>query len=190
MPHYLRSGAAVGGRMAARSPAGVWEVVGILAAVIPCGVLAGLYFATSDMLFLFACLGMATVALGLVLTRNLGRLRLSWRRGRGLQAQAAGINTAGEDAARTAVSAGQETLGAMGASLRRTFTVRILKLLGIVGWFIAWAVLVSFHLKVVENANIGGLVILVAIGGFSPVLIYFGLEGGVKKLGKRMRDDP
>jgi hypothetical protein len=181
MPHYLRSEAALGRRMASRSPAGVWEVVGILAAVIPCGVLAGLYFATSDILFLLACFGFATVAVGLVLTRNLGKLRLPRRGER--QGGAAGETT------RNALGAGTEKLGAMGASLRRTFSIRILKLLGLVLWFIVWAVLVSLHLKVVENANVGGLVILVAIGAFSPILIYFGLEGGVRKLSKRMRDD-
>ena len=176
------------GQLASRNPAGVWEVVGILAAVVPCGVLAGLYFATADILFLVACFAFATVAVGLVLTRNLGKLRLPRREG-GIRPRGEAPDGAAEDAARKAVSAGRETLGAVGASLRRTFTLRVLKLLGLVVWFIAWAVLISLHLKVVENPNIGGLVMLVAIGAFSPILIYYGLEGGVKKLGRRMQDD-
>lgn len=188
MAHYLRSEAALSGRVAARNPAGIWEVVGILAAVVPCGILAGLYFATTDILFLIACFGFATVAVGLVLTRSLGKLRLP-RREAGIRQRGEEPGGAAEDAARKAASAGREKLDAVGASLRRTFTLRVLKLLGFVAWFVAWAVLISLHLKVVENPNIGGLVILVAIGAFSPILIYFGLESGVKKLSKRIGDD-
>jgi len=179
MAHYLRNGPAMSGRATARMT-GVWEVVGILAAVIPCGVLAGLYFATNDILFLFACFGLAIVAVGLVLTRNIGQLRLPRRREGGATDGAA---------AGKAASAGREKLEAVGASLRRTFTLRILKLLGLVFWFVAWAILISLHVKVVENPNIGGLIMLVTIGAFSPILIYFGLEGGIKKLSKRIQDD-
>ena len=80
MSHYLRSGAAASNRGVARS-GGVWEVVGILGAVIPCGILAGLYLATEDILFLMACFGFAIVAFGLVFARNLGSLSLLRRRG-------------------------------------------------------------------------------------------------------------
>lgn len=161
-------------------PSGVWEVVGVLAAVVPCGVLAGLYLATGDMLFLLACFGLAIVAVGLVFTRNLGALSLKRRRRAGGAVGAA---------AGKAVDAGREKLGAVGASFRRTFTVRILKLLGLVSWFVAWAVLVSLHLKVNEDPNVAGLVIWIAVGAFSPLFIYYGLESGVKKLSSRMRDD-
>lgn len=177
MSHYLRSGAAASNRGVARS-GGVWEVVGILGAVIPCGILAGLYLATEDILFLMACFGFAIVALGLVFARNPGNLSLLRRRGGTVDA-----------AASKAVSASREKLGAVGASLRRRFTIRILKLLGLVLWFVAWGVVVTLHLKVVQNPNLVGIVMLVAIGAFSPVFIYFGLEAGVKKLSTRVRDD-
>ena len=44
----------------------------------------------------------------------------------------------------------------------------------------------ALYARVFEGANIGALVMLVAVGGFSPVVIYFGLEGGIKKLTGRM----
>jgi hypothetical protein len=163
-------------------PNGVWEVVGVLAAVVPCGVLAGLYLATEDMLFLLACFGLAVIAVGLVFARNLGNISMSRRRSVGGLPGAA-------SASGKAMSAGRKKLDEIGASFRRTFTVRILKLLGLVSWFVAWAVLVSIHLRVIENPNVIGLVIWVAVGAFSPIFIYFGLETGVKKLGNRMRDD-
>jgi hypothetical protein len=161
-------------------PNGVWEVVGVLAAVVPCGVLAGLYLATEDVLFLLACFGLAVIAVGLVFARNLGSISIPRRRSvGGLPGAATG----------KAMGAGRRKLGEIGATFRRTFTVRVLKLLGLVSWFVAWAVLVSIHLRVIENPNVIGLVIWVAVGAFSPIFIYFGLETGVKKLGNRMRDD-
>lgn len=175
MSHYLRSGSAASHRGIARS-GGVWEVVAILGAVIPCGILAGLYLATEDVLFLAACFGFAAVAAGLVFARNFRNLSLPRWRGR-----------AADDTASKAVAVGREKLDVVGTSLRRTFTIRILKLLGLVLWFIAWAVLVSLHLKVVQNPNIGGIVMLVAIGAFSPIFIYLGLETGVQKLSNRTR---
>lgn len=177
MSHYLRSGAAASNRGVARS-GGVWEVIGILGAVIPCGILAGLYLATEDILFLLACFGFAIVVFGIVFARNLGSFSLLRRRGGAV-----------DTAASKAVGAGREKLGAVGESLRRRFTVRILKLLGLVLWFVAWGVVVSIHLKVVQNPNVVGIVMLVAIGAFSPVFIYFVLEAGVKKLSTRVRDD-
>jgi hypothetical protein len=178
MSHYLRSGSAASNRGVARS-GGVWEVIGILGAVIPCGILAGLYLATEDILFLLACFGFALGAFGFIFARNLGSLSLQLRR------RAGPVDVA----ASKAVSAGREKLGAVGESFRRRFTIRILKLLGLVLWFVAWAVVVTLHLKIVQNPNIVGIVMLVAIGAFSPIFIYFGLEAGVKKLSTRIRDE-
>jgi len=177
MSHYLRSGTALASRGAARQ-SGVWEVVGILAAVIPCGILAGLYLATGDLLFLVACCGFAVIATGIVFARNLGRMAPSrWRR------------SSEEGEVNKAVDATRRKMAEAGGALRRTFTLRILKLLGLVAWLIAWSVLASLYSKIVENANMAMLVILVAFGGLSPIVIYFGLETSVKKLSKRIEHD-
>ena len=164
MSHYLRSGTET-------RPTGALELLGILAAVIPCGVLAGLYFATGDGHFLIVCLGLLALAVAIIFLRNIGKLRLKRQGGR--------------DAPAAAVSAGRKKLGAVAASLRRPFTVRILKLLGISLWLLAWAALASFYARVVETPNMLGLVMLVIVGGFSPILIYFGLESGVRRLSRR-----
>ena len=173
MAHYMRTGEADSGRGSGRSN-GLWEVVGVLAAVIPCGVLAGLYLATSDSLFLLAGGGLAVVAAAIVFLRNPGLVSLrGWRARR----------------SDTASNQGEGRLHTLGARLRRTFTVQILKILGLAAWLVMWVLTASIYARVVENANMAALMMLVLVGGFSPILIYYGLEGGVKKLGRRMRDD-
>ena len=155
-------------------PAGAWEVLGILAAVIPCGILAGLYLATNDGRFLAACGVLAVVAVGIIFARNLGRLRLPRRERAGA-------------AAANASAAGHRKIGMAGAMLRRTFTIRVLKLLGMAVWLLAWAVVASLYARVAENANMPMLVMLVIFGGFSPIVMYYGLESGVKRLSGRER---
>lgn len=157
---------------AAAHPNGIWEVVGVLAVVIPCGVLAGLYLATSDPMFLVVCGVIAAVAAGIVLFRKPLRRPVARRSGRRMAA------------------GGNARLTAVKSALARTFTLRILKLLGLVVWLLAWGVLAVLYARVAENANIAALAILVVVGGFSPVIIYFGLETGVHKLSRRIgRDD-
>ena len=157
---------------------GVWEVVGILAAIIPCGILAGLYLATDETGFIIACVVLATLAGGIVaFMRNPGR-RLSRRR----------TGAEGRAARSAGGIAGSEKLRAAGSALGRTFTRPVMKVLGFALWILAWGVTAALYARVVNNAQIGGLVILVLVGGFSPVLIYFGLESGVTKLTRRMRD--
>jgi hypothetical protein len=153
---------------------GVWEAVGILAAVVPCGVLAGLYLATDETGFIVACVILATLAGGIVAFKRNPRSRLSRRR-RGAEGGATG-------------RAGSERLRTVGSALGRTFTRPVLKVLGFALWILAWGVTAALYARVVSNAQIGGLVMLVLIGGFSPVVIYFGLESGVKKLTGRARD--
>ena len=75
----VRTGSATAGRRIARRN-GIWEVLGILAAVVPCGVLAGLYLATEDIRFIIGCAVLAALAVMLILMRNPGFLQLSrWR---------------------------------------------------------------------------------------------------------------
>ena len=171
------TGAAVAGRGLARL-GGVWEIVAILAAVVPCGILAGLYLATEEIGFLVACFVIAALAAAVILYRRNPRRRLAGRRS-GME---------GRSATRPGAIAGSERVQAMGSALARTFTRPVLKVLGFALWILAWGATAALYARVVENAQIGGLVILVVFGGFGPVLIYFGLETGVKKLTGRLRD--
>ena len=176
MSHLTRTGSAMESRAA--NPSGVWEVVGVLAAIIPCGILAGLYLATSDIKFLIVFVVFAVAAVGIVLFRRPRRIAWPWRR----------RSAAGADKPDRAEKASGR-LHAVGASLSRTFTARVLKLLGLVVWLMAWTFLAAFYARINENANMAGLMVLVVAGGFSPVVIYFGLEVGVKKLTRRLDDD-
>jgi hypothetical protein len=160
----------------ATRPSGVWEVVGVLAAVIPCGILAGLYLATSDPMFLAVFAVLAVVAVGIVYFRRPRRLPGTRGRRRSATVSGAARKTGGR-------------LQAARAALRRTFTVRVLKLLGLALWLIAWGVLATLYARVAENANVVGLGMLVLVGGFSPIVIYYGLEAGVGRLSKRLDDD-
>jgi hypothetical protein len=153
---------------------GVWEVVGVLAAVVPCGVLAGLYLATDETGFIVACVILAALAGGIIAFKRNPRRRLSHRR-KGAEGGATG-------------RAGAERLRAVGSALGRTFTRPVMKVLGFALWILAWGVTAALYARVVSNAQIGGLVMLVLVGGFSPLVIYFGLESGVKKLSGRVRD--
>jgi len=178
MSHYLRTGSAMGNRGVARS-SGVWEVVGVLAAVVPCGIFAGLYLATTDLSFLIACSGFAIAAVGIVFFRSPGLFRLKRWRDAGKHGDARGGR----------FGAGTTKLAAAASAVSGTFTLRLAKLIGLVVWLLAWGVTAALFAKVAENANIGMLMTLVAVGGFSPVVIYFGLESGVKKLGSQLRED-
>jgi len=164
----------------AANPSGVWEVVGVLAAIIPSGILAGLYLATSDTTFLVVCAVFAAAAVGIVFFRRPGRLSWAMRR------RAPAASDAG---ARAGAGRASGRLEAARAALSRTFTVRVLKLLGLAAWLIAWTVLAGLYARVAQNANFAALMMLVAIGGFSPVVFYFGLEASVKRLTKRLDDD-
>ena len=153
--------------------AGVWEVAGILAAVVPCGILAGLYLATADVRFILGCAVLAVLAVAIILLRNPDSLRLArlWplarRRAEGAEPAQDGLAT----------------------RLGRTFSTPLLKIVCLAAWLMAWAVTAALYTRISPDVNIGALVLYVAIGGFSPVVIYFGLETGVKKLGDRLRHD-
>jgi len=162
----------------AANPSGVWEVVGVLAAIIPSGILAGLYLATSDTTFLVVCAVFAAAAVGIVFFRRPGRLSWAMRRR---------APVASDAGARSEKASGR--LKAARSALGRTFTLRVLKLLGLAAWLIAWTVLAGLYARVAQNANITALMMLVAIGGLSPVVIYFGLESSVKRLTKRLDDN-
>jgi hypothetical protein len=162
----------------AANTSGVWEVVGVLAAIIPCGILAGLYLATSDAKFLIVFALFAVAAAGIVFFRRPRRLAWTgwWRR-------AAGTDQPGK------AEKAPGRLGAMHETLSRTLTARVVKLLGLVVWLMAWTVVAALYARVAQNTNIAALLVLVAVGGLSPVVIYFGLEASVKKLTKRLDDD-
>jgi len=171
MSHFIRTGV-----MESRSAAGaggVWEVVGVLAAVIPCGILAGLYLATSDPIFLVSCAVFAVAAVGIIIFLRPGRF--SWKRRRG---DNGGGDTRGG-------AAGTDISAPTGPAFTRIFTLRFMKLIALVAWLLAWGVLATLYARVAQNANIAALAMLVAVGGFSPVVIYFGLEMGVKKASRR-----
>lgn len=178
MLHDAGTESVTGGRGLARS-GGVWEIVGVLAAVVPCAILAGLYLATEDMRFLAACSALALLAAVLVFIRGPRRASLT-RRGAGAGGRAGKlIDRLG----------GAAKLTAAGSALRRTFTLQILKLLCFVVWMLAWGVTAALYARVAENANMTALMMLVVFGGFSPVVIYYGLESGMKKLNRRLRAD-
>ncbi|MGH6618332.1 MAG: hypothetical protein ACREF6_02170 [Alphaproteobacteria bacterium] len=183
MLHDASTGTVTAGRGLARS-GGVWEIVGILAAVIPCGILAGLYLAAGDMRFLVACIALAIVAVVLVFIRRSPRRVSLARRGAGAEGGATGLTGKLADRFR-----GSAKLAAAGSAVRRTFTVQVLKLLGFAVWMIAWGLTAALYARVAQNANMTALMMLVVFGGFSPVMIYYGLESGMKKLGRRLRDD-
>ena len=165
------------GRGLAR-PGGIWEIVAILAAIVPCGILAGLYLATEEIGFLVACFGIAVLAAAVILFRRNPQRRLAGRRS----------GTEDRPVTRSSKIAGSERVQAMGSALARTFTRPVLKVLGFALWILAWGATAALYARVVENAQIGGHVMLVIVGGFSPLLLYFGLESGVKKLTGRLRD--
>ena len=188
MSHYMRTGPAAASRDAARG-SGIWEVVGILAAVIPCGVFAGLYLATSDGLFLGAFLLFALAALAIVIARNPERLAALKHR---FEEWAAKIGRAERDESNSEAPRNPLASAAgAAATLKRSLTVRILKLLGFVAWVLVWGVTASIYADVVENANLMALMVYVAIGALSPIAIYVGLEASVKRLGGHIsrRDD-
>jgi hypothetical protein len=174
----VRTGSAMAGRRIARRN-GIWEVLVILAAVVPCGILAGLYLATEDARFIIGCAVLAVLAVAIILLRNPAGLRLPrWRPWAGSRSGAQAGGTAGSEGREDAAS-----------RLRRIFTTPLLKIIGVAAWLMAWSVTAALYARIFQNANIGALVMLVAVGGFSPVLLYFGLEGGIKKLSGRMRRD-
>ena len=153
------------------------EVLGVLAAVLPCGVLAGLYLASDDPIFLIAGLCLAAVALAILFIRNPHHLRHALRRW---------VARVSAHRGAAASSKAGATVGTIGKTLKQTFTRKILKLLGVVAWFLMWGVTAAIFANVAGNANITGLVIYVAVGAFSPFVIYLALDSGVKSLGKRL----
>lgn len=155
-----------------------WESAGVLAAIVPCGVLAGLYLATGEAGFLVACFALATAAVAILFFRSPKR-RLSRRTG--------GAGGQGGVPLRSRL-AGAPRFKALRGALGRTFTRPVLKLLGFAAWMLAWGATAALYARVVSNAQIGGLVILVLVGGFSPVVFYYGLEMGVKKLSRREQE--
>jgi hypothetical protein len=153
-------------------PKGVWEVFGILAAIVPCGILAGLYLATEDARFLVGCIVLAVLAAAIVFVRHPGAWQPQIRHW--LESLRQGSETGGSSA---------------GSILRRTVNGPVLKVLGFAAWMMAWGVTAALYARVAVDVNPGALVMLVVIGGFSPVVIYFGLEGGIRTLKGRRRDD-
>ena len=153
-------------------PKGVWEVFGILAAIVPCGILAGLYLATEDARFLIGCIALALLAAAIVFVRHPGAWQPQIRQW--IEGLRQGSETGGSSA---------------GSILRRTANGPVLKVLGFAAWMMAWGVTAALYARVAVDINPGALVMLVVIGGFSPVVIYFGLEGGIRTLKGRRRDD-
>ena len=186
MSHYMRTGPAAGSRSLSQG-GGVWEVVGILAAVVPCGVFAGLYLATADGLFLGMFILFAIAALVIVVARNPQRFA-GLKRLFDAVTPARRRDDAETDGDREKGTARTPFAGAAGAAtaLKRTFTIRILKLLAFVAWILVWGVTASLYVDVFQDVNFVALMSYVAIGALSPIIIYVALEGSVKRLGGHM----
>ncbi len=173
------------GRPAEGGSLRILEVVGVLLAVVPCGVLAGLYLVSEDIKFLIACAFFAMVAVVVVFWRrptagNTGRRARAMRPADGpRRARAA-----------PPVSGGRRLAGIfrLGSTLQGKLTKRAMKIAGFVVWMAAWIFTAGLFTQVVENENVTSLAIFVMIGSLSPLIFYFLLETGVNRLSGRLRD--
>ncbi len=164
----------------------ILEVVGVLLAVVPCGILAGLYLVSEDIKFLIACAFFAMVAVVVVFWR-----RPSQGRGR-RRAQAmrqAGTSRRAK-ADRPERGAGRLAgILQLGADLQGKLTKRAMKIGGFLVWMAAWIFTAVMFTRVAENENVLSLAIFVMIGSLSPLIFYFLLETGVNRLSGRLRDE-
>lgn len=157
----------------------VFEVLGVLGAVIPCGILAGFYMASKDPSFLIACFVFAALAVGVVLWRTPRRPTIRAQSGgQGPQARMRPPASRSGGLARPKVGAG------------RKVSKKILIAVGFGAWVAAWCFLAFMFAGIAQNVPIGRLAVLVLLGAFSPAIFYLLLEGGVKQItrhGSRVR---
>ena len=157
----------------------VFEVLGVLGAVIPCGILAGFYMASKDPSFLIACFVFAALAVGVVLWRTPRRSII--------RARSSGLDR--QDGARSRASwFGDLRLPEIGAG--RNIGKKISIAAGFGAWVAAWCFLALMFAGVAQDTPVWRLALLVLLGAFSPVILYVLLEGGAKRImrhGSRVR---
>ncbi len=163
----------------------ILEVVGVLLAVIPCGVLAGLYLVSEDITFLIACAVFAAIAVVVVFWRRPGHTRRG-RRGRSMRDADVSILSDAEQGPR---GGGLARFLQTAAAMRGKLTKRLLKVAGFLVWMAAWIFTAVLFTRVAENENVAGLAIFVMIGSLSPLVFYLLLETGVSRLSSRLRDE-
>ncbi len=164
----------------------ILEVVGVLLAVVPCGVLAGLYLVSEDIKFLIACAFFALVAVVVVFWRRPSHGQ-SGKRARSLRRPVAGHRPKAAQP-----ESGEGRLASMlrlGASLQGKLTKRAMKVGGFLVWMAAWIFTAVMFTQVVENENTTKLALFVMVGSLSPLVFYFLLETGVNRLSDRLRDE-
>lgn len=174
------------GRPAEGDSLRILEVIGVLLAVVPCGVLAGLYLVSEDITFLIACAFFAMVSVVVVFWRRpaSGRGR---RRARSMREANESLRSKVDDA-----ESGEGRLArimGLGVALQGKMTKRALKFAGFLVWMSAWIFTAVMFTRIVENENVTGLAIFVMIGSLSPLIFYFLLETSVNRLSNRLRDD-
>jgi len=174
------------GRPAGGGSLRILEVFGVLLAVVPCGVLAGLYLVSEDIKFLIACAFFAMVAVVVVFWRRPSQGPAT-RRARSLRrADAAHSPAAGRPKSGEGRKAGILRLG---AALQGKLTKRALKVAGFLAWMAAWIFTAVMFTQVVENEHTTKLTLFVMVGSLSPLIFYFLLETGVNRLSDRLRDE-
>lgn len=174
------------GRPAEGGSLRILEVVGVLLAVVPCGILAGLYLVSEDIKFLIACAFFAMVAIVVVFWR-----RPSQGRGRRRAHPMRYAATPGRAKADRPERAAGRLAGIrrLGADLQGRLTKRAMKIAGFLVWMAAWIFTAVMFARVAENENVTSLAIFVMIGSLSPLIFYFLLETGVNRLSGRLRDE-
>lgn len=174
------------GRPAGGGSLRILEVIGVLLAIVPCGVLAGLYLVSEDITFLIACAFFVMVAVVVVF----------WRRPSGGQGRRRvhAMHRAGQSL-RSKSDLGERGNGGLarvkrfGTALQGKLTKRAMTVAGFLAWMAAWIFTAVMFTRVAENENVTGLAFFVMIGSLSPLIFYFLLETGVNRLSNRLRDD-
>jgi Flp pilus assembly protein TadB len=164
----------------------ILEVIGVLLAVVPCGVLAGLYLVSEDITFLIACAFFAAIAVVVVFwrrpTTGRGRRRAHSMREANESLRSKGSHDESGDGRFARI------LG-LGAALQGKLTKRAMKVAGFFAWMAVWIFTAVLFTRVAENENVISLAIFVMIGSLSPLIFYYLLETGVDRLGNRLRDE-
>jgi hypothetical protein len=164
----------------------ILEVIGVLLAVVPCGVLAGLYLVSEDITFLIACAFFAAIAVVVVFwrrpTTERGRRRVRSMREANESFRLKGGHDESGDGRLARILE-------LGAALQGKLTKRAMKIVGFLVWMAVWTFTAVLFTRVVENENVTSLAIFVMIGSLSPLIFYFLLETGVNRLSNRLRDE-
>ena len=165
----------------------ILEVIGVLLAIVPCGVLAGLYLVSEDITFLIACAFFAAIAVVVVFRRRPTTKGRGRRRARSMREANESLRSkAGHEESSDGRFA--RILG-LGTALQGKLTKRTMKVAGFLAWMAVWIFTAVLFTRVAENENVTSLAIFVMIGSLSPLIFYFLLETGVNRLSNRLRDE-